>query len=321
MDKVLAEGYFNYFLPLSKVKKLDKWLVDTYSIDCFIDFEDLYSYRGIGASKQELLKVDRLIKQYINHFDSENVDRKFKVGLELTNIYSTDSWRSWWHSTRRAWLIDSLSFCSSIISSISKSKNDFKVIDVGCNVGIFSNYLSENYSINVTGIDVSRVAISAANQFKKSVNVTFLESSLEECNSGNEWDLVIAVDFVQPNEHNFVSLMEKIGSLVKSNGHLIVVGNFIDVENIDEFFRSIGFSCLGAQLTGGYQQGHSDGFAVDWSTKAALHFKKNIKLKSVNLPISGRMNDFATYANSGEFLPRELNRSYFLPRISKNLIK
>jgi hypothetical protein len=115
--------------------------------------------------------------------------------------------------------------------------------------------------------------------------------------------------------------MEKVGSLVKSNGHLIVVGNFIDVENIDEFFRSIGFACLGAQLTGGYQQGHSDGFAVDWSTKAALHFKKNIKLKSVSLPISGHMNDFATYANSGEFLPRELNRSYFLPRISKNLIK
>jgi hypothetical protein len=32
------------------------------------------------------------------------------------------------------------------------------------------------------------------------------------------------------------------------------------------------------------------------------------------------MNDFAAYANSGEFPPRELNRSNFLPGVAKNLI-
>ena len=98
----------------------------------------------------------------------------------------------------------------------------------------------------------------------------------------------------------------------------MVIGNFVEIGNVDEFFRSIGFVCVGAQLTGGYQQGLSGEFAIDWSTKAALHLKKKLKLKSVNLPISGSMLDFADYANSGEFPPREVNRSYFLPRFSKN---
>ena len=100
---------------------------------------------------------------------------------------------------------------------------------------------------------------------------------------------------------------------------MIVIGNFVEVGNIEEYFRSIGFACVRAQLTGGYQQGLSGEFAIDWSTKAALHLKKNLKLKSVDLPISGDMLDFAEYANSGEFPPREVNRSYFLPRFSKNI--
>jgi hypothetical protein len=57
----------------------------------------------------------------------------------------------------------------------------------------------------------------------------------------------------------------------------------------------------------------------NWSTKAAIHLIKNTKLNSLSLPISGLMADFATYANSGDFLPAELNRSYFLPRVADGL--
>jgi hypothetical protein len=63
--------------------------------------------------------------------------------------------------------------------------------------------------------------------------------------------------------------------MVKPNGHIIVVGNFSSIQNIDEFFRSIGFSCLCPQLTGGFQRVHSEDYSIDWTTKAALHFKTN----------------------------------------------
>jgi hypothetical protein len=320
MKKVFADGRENYYLPLPKVKKIDKWLRENYSIDCYINFETFFGARGKGTTHQERLKVEKLIKKYIGYFETDKVDSKAKVGLELTNIYASDPWRAWWHSTRRAWLLDSLSFCSAIISDISKKKDSLEVIDVGCNVGIHSNFLAQNHRIELTGIDNSEVAIDTAQKFINSENVRFLNESVDKLNSEYQWDVAIAIDFIQPNEHNFASMMGKIGDLVKPNGYLIVIGNFIEYENIDEYFRSIGFACLGAQLTGGYQQGHSEGFGVDWSTKAAMHLVKNTKLNSVGLPISGLMTDFASYANSGDFPPAELNRSYFLPRIADDSV-
>jgi SAM-dependent methyltransferase len=316
MKKVFADDRKNYFLSLTSAKKIDKWLRETYSIDCYTNFEMFFAARGEGTTHQERLKVEKLIKKYISYFETDEVDSKAKVGLELTNIYASDPWRAWWHSTRRAWLLDSLSFCSAIISDVSKKKDSLQVIDVGCNVGIHSNYLAQNHRIELTGIDNSVVAIDIAQKKINSENACFLNQSLDKLTSKYQWDVAIAVDFIQPNEHNFASVMGKIGDLVKPNGHLIVVGNFIDYDNNDEYFRSIGFACLGAQLTGGYQQGHSEGFGVDWSTKVAMHLVKNTKLKSVGLPISGLMTDFAMYANSGDFLPAELNRSYFLPRVA-----
>jgi SAM-dependent methyltransferase len=319
MKKVLADNNFNYYLPLSKVRKIDKWLVEKYSIDCLVHIHEFYASRGNGASIEEIKKVNRLINRYKKYFDTEKTELKSKVALELTDIYASESWSSWWHSTRRAWLIDSLTICDSIISKITKNKDYYHVIDIGCNVGILANYLVEHHPINVTGIDISSVSISEANRHKKSDNVIFLQTSLDQIKLENQIDMAIAVDFVQPNETNFFSMMEKVGKLIKQNGHLIVIGNFINAGNIDDFFRSIGFTCLNAQLTGGYQQGHASDFEVDWAAKAALHFKKNTKLKPVQLPISGVMTDFATYANAGEFPERELNRSYFLPRVSRKL--
>ena len=320
MTKVHADGRDNYYLPLTTIKKIDKWLAEKYHVNCLENFEEFYSLRGKGISDKDRRKVDRLIKDYIKYFETDSISKKTAVGLELTNIYAANEWRSWWHSTRRAWLIDSLSFCSSIIGNLAKKNKDLSVIDVGCNVGILSNYLAENYPIKLTGIDFAEIAITKAIEFKTSLNANFQQCDLEKFIFENQFDVAIAVDFIQPNEHNFPSLIERVGRLVKPNGDFIVIGNLIGIDNVDEFFRSIGFSCLSAQLTGGYQQGHSQDFGIDWSTKAALHFKKNLNVKSVPLPISGDMYDFANYANSGEFPNRELNRSYFLPRIAKNLV-
>ena len=223
MKKIFADIRENYFLSLARVKKIDKWLRKTYSIDCYTNFETFFAARGKGITHQERLKVERLIKKYIGYFDTEKVKSKAKVALELTNIYASDPWRAWWHSTRRAWLLDSLSFCSIIISNASKKKNTLKVIDVGCNVGIHSNYLAENHLIDITGIDISDAAIDTAKKFNKSKNVNFQTQSIDKLSSENQWDVAIAIDFVQPIEHNFTVMMETIGKLVKPDGHLILV--------------------------------------------------------------------------------------------------
>lgn len=294
-----------------------------YSIECFVNFEDYFSKRGVGVTDAEHRKINRLIKEHQKYFDTEEFDKKSSTGLALTNLYASDQWRAWWHSTRRAWLIDSISICSSIITGLVKKDKDelLNVIEIGCNIGVLSNYLAESHPIQVTGIDSSAPAILKANEFKESSTVRFENCSLENFEIETLFDVAIAVDLVQPIEHNFAALIEKVGNLVKPNGDLIVIGNFVEIGNVEEFFRSIGFACVGAQHTGGYQQGLSGDFSTDWSTKAALHLKKNLKLKSVELPISGDMYDFAQYANAGEFPLHEVNRSYFLPRVSKKIIE
>ena len=121
MKKVHADDRENYFLPLTKVKKLDKWLLEKYSIDCVLEFDKYYASRGRGAPQKELIKVDRLLRDYVKFSKAENESKKSKLGLELANIFAKEGWREWWHSNRRAWLIDSISISSSIISSISKN--------------------------------------------------------------------------------------------------------------------------------------------------------------------------------------------------------
>ena len=173
MKKVQADGRSNYYLPLSKVKKLDAWLKERYSIDCFVDFEQYYAMRGVGVTEAEHRKINRLIKEHQNNFDTENFEKKNKTGLALTNLYASDQWRSWWHSTRRAWLMDSITICSSIISGLAKKDKELSVIEIGCNVGILANYLAENHPIQVTGIDSSNAAITKALEFKQSARVKF----------------------------------------------------------------------------------------------------------------------------------------------------
>ena len=56
MKKVFADNNFNYYLPLSKVRKIDKWLVEKYSIDCLLHRHEFYASRGDGVSIEEIKK-------------------------------------------------------------------------------------------------------------------------------------------------------------------------------------------------------------------------------------------------------------------------
>ena len=57
MKKVFADNNFNYYLPLSKVRKIDKWLVEKYSIDCLFHRHEFYASRGDGVSIEEIKKI------------------------------------------------------------------------------------------------------------------------------------------------------------------------------------------------------------------------------------------------------------------------
>jgi hypothetical protein len=68
-------------------------LLEKYSIDCDLDFDKFYASRGRGASQKELIKVDRLLRDYVKFSKAENDTKKSKLGLELADIFAIEGWR------------------------------------------------------------------------------------------------------------------------------------------------------------------------------------------------------------------------------------
>lgn len=316
LNTVKAEGYQNYFLPIKEVQELDQWLVNRYSIDCFESKAAANAARGRGAAHSEITKVDKLYDK-ISKLERRNKLTPFHISLELTNLLADEPWRGWWHSLRRAWTIDSISIACSIVKEIGKDGVCENILDVGCNLGFLPCYLAEKYKLNITGSDVARNAIAVAKMLDVHSGVNFIEGPIDALPSKEGWHFVVAVDLVQPQEHDFTLMMTTLAGFVRPNGHLLVIGNFVDertFEFVIDLYRKLGFSCLRSQLTGGFQQGHAVSHEVDWSAKCAMHFQKTVGIDIVKSYMLGNWNDFAEYANSGEHPFRQLNHSYFLAR-------
>ena len=95
---------------------------------------------------------------------------------------------------------------------------------------------------------------------------------------------------------------------------MLLVGNFVGYD-IATLLSQFGFSCLNAQLTGGYQSGHRYDGGTDWDPKAAFHFQKTNGIDQFTGELSNLMYDFADYANYQAEDRREVNRSYFTAKL------
>ncbi len=213
--------------------------------------------------------------------------------------------------------MDSISVTCAIMEEILREGGRPDVLDIGCNIGVLPTFLSETFGVHVTGIDCAVTAITQARRLDQSGQVDFIQSTVEKFATDRKWQVVVAVDLMQLDHPKFFSIFEKVCTFVKPGGHLIAVGNYSESDSFMEFFNHHGFSCLGSQLTGGFQQGLA-GFdeLVDWSTKGAFHFKNRRGIDKVTTSLSSDMSEFADYANFGVYFGepplRELNRSYFL---------
>jgi len=327
MNTVKAEGYPNYAYSLQGVRELDRWLVSRYGIDCFTSVYEEREACGRLASEADLEHFDDDLEHFVElsqlykeqtSLDSEEAD---SLAIELTNLYSGDALRSWWHSRRRAWTMDSISVACAILEEILREGGRPDVLDIGCNIGVLPTFLSDTFGVHATGIDCAATAITQARRLDPSGQVNFIKSTVDTFATDRQWQVVVAVDLIQPNEPKFFSIFEKVCTFVKPGGHLLAVNNYIEIDSFMEFFNHHGFSCLGSQLTGGFQQGLAgfDEF-VDWTTKRAYHFTNRRGLDKVTTSLSSDMSEFADYANFavslGEPPLRELNRSYFLARLA-----
>lgn len=314
MRTVKAEGCNYIASSLKDIQSIDQWLVQRYGIDCYNQYTVEREARGLGSAETEVTEVNHL-EASIAAQTKMNGSPDPGLALRLTDLLAGDPWRSWWHSRRRAWGLDALSIASEIASQIRSKRGTATMLDVGCNIGFMATYIAEKHGLQTTGIDLSDAVLKQARRLDISSKVNFKRVDIESLSSGEQWDFVLSVDLVQPTENHFVETMTKVCSLVKEKGDLLVIANLVEYGNVVEFFQNNGFSCMSAQLTGGFQQGHAIDDFIDWSTKGAFHFKKQKGIDTFLGELSSDMSDFADYANSGGYSERELSRGYFLAHL------
>lgn len=103
----------------------------------------------------------------------------------------------------------------SIINKVAGSLGHGKVLDIGCGFGDILASLPSSFQ--KVGLDMALVACKEAE--KKGVEV--LCSSWESCNFNEEFDLVIALDFLE-HVDNVTSTFNKISKVLRRGGYAVI---------------------------------------------------------------------------------------------------
>jgi pseudaminic acid biosynthesis-associated methylase len=89
-----------------------------------------------------------------------------------------------------------------------------KILELGCNVGINFEILKKMGFSNLTGVEINTEAISIAKH--NHPNLNFINSSIEEFNSNQKYDLVYTAGvLIHINPNSLNSIISKIVSLSK----------------------------------------------------------------------------------------------------------
>lgn len=95
-----------------------------------------------------------------------------------------------------------------------------KVLDIGCGMGKFIQYILPMNPVSVTGIDISRNMIDYARQSMTDPTVEFIVSDIMEFNSEGKYDVIISsLAFHYVEDYN--ALIEKLGTLIAGGGTLV----------------------------------------------------------------------------------------------------
>ncbi len=95
------------------------------------------------------------------------------------------------------------------------------ILDVGCGNGYLSIYL-RNDSNFVVGIDPSDLSIKNATTQNNHSNISFIQTTFERFEPSRKFDAVIFVASV--HHMNMSDAIDKVKSLLNSNGILVIVG-------------------------------------------------------------------------------------------------
>lgn len=98
------------------------------------------------------------------------------------------------------------------------------VLEVGCSVGVFSRMLAEHFE-TVTGIDVSKEALTAAAHYNRDVNnVRFVHSNLQSFDAVEQYDVIFCAEILYYIAEKDVEIVcQQLEKLLSARGIIVLV--------------------------------------------------------------------------------------------------
>lgn len=98
------------------------------------------------------------------------------------------------------------------------------VLEVGCSVGVFSRMLAEHFE-TVTGIDVSKEALTAAAHYNRDVKkARFIHSNLQSFEAGEQYDVIFCAEILYYIAEKDVEIVcARLEKLLSARGIIVLV--------------------------------------------------------------------------------------------------
>src|SRR6202049_2671173 len=113
------------------------------------------------------------------------------------------------------------------LAQLAKIQPGRRILDVGCGTGASSIYLAKHYKVEATGITISPVQVSLANQAaaREDVNATFLLMDAEAMKFEKLFDVVWSVESIS-HYQDIEKFFASAAKLLKPNGTVAVIDWF-----------------------------------------------------------------------------------------------
>lgn len=212
------------------------------------------------------------------------------------------------HSLKRVFILDA-AVCLSWVCKALEIRGP--VLDLGCHAGYHALWLASTTGLPVTGLDLSRRAVSGAAEVARKLNApaTFVARNWREWTPDQTFEMIYSIDGPDWFDSYDPHVAELIRTRLSEGGVFLLVEDQVDLPEIVGIAGQYGLSCGMSDVVGGWT-------GEEFLGKAVLVFVKtgDIVTPPPSVWDTGSAWDlggFASYANAAPVPKREKTQAYF----------